>query len=306
MSLLSDANTFVPHQDTAKGMSFFHQEEAGTDPLPLPKTIKDDIMGLVNAVERNIGINKFLFIGAPGTGKTETARQLSRILDRELFALDFDQVIDSKLGQTSKNISEVFQEMNTIPHPEKAIILFDEIDAIALNRIDSQDLREMGRATSSVFKGLDSIHPRLVFIATTNLFSKLDKALVRRFDSVIDFSRYDKEDLLSIADMLLAFYLSKFRQGGKDSRLLRKILSLLPSIPYPGDLKNIIRTAIAFSDPSNEYDYLARIYQTLVVPPLSMEELKKRGFTVREMEKLTAISKSQIARDLKEGETNGT
>ena len=38
---------------------------------------------------------------------------------------------------------------------DKVIFLFDEIDALALDRTNSHDLREMGRATSTLLKGLD-------------------------------------------------------------------------------------------------------------------------------------------------------
>ena len=45
--------------------------------------------------------------------------------------------MDSKLGQTSKNISALFNELHKIPQPQKIIILFDEIDALAIDRINS-------------------------------------------------------------------------------------------------------------------------------------------------------------------------
>lgn len=89
---------------------------------------------MVNAISRNLGIIKFLFQGAPGTGKTETAKQVARILNRELYAVDFSAVIDSKLGQTQKNIVSLFREITEFAHPEKVIVLFDEIDSIALDR----------------------------------------------------------------------------------------------------------------------------------------------------------------------------
>lgn len=68
----------------------------------MPDKIKDDVLGIVNAIGHNIGVNKFLFEGAPGTGKTETVKQIARILNRELYQAEFDTIIDSKLGQTSK------------------------------------------------------------------------------------------------------------------------------------------------------------------------------------------------------------
>ena len=300
MALLSSANTFVP-QMSESDSSFFKKVELSQEPLPLPEEIKSDVIGIVNAVGHNVGINKFLFQGAPGTGKTETVKQIARILERELYMVNFDSVIDSKLGQTSKNISSLFREINHFSHPEKVVILFDEVDAIALDRTNSNDLREMGRATSSVLKGLDSLNELIVLIATTNLFCSFDKALIRRFDSVIDFNRYTRDDLVDIAEVILNGYLSKFKFAGKNVRLFRKIIEQMDTIPYPGDLKNLIKTAIAFSKPGEEYDYLRRLYY--VVHKENTEDLKSmqsQGFTVREIEILTGVSKSQVSRELKE------
>ena len=67
-----------------------------------------------NAINKNIGSNKFLFEGAPGTGKTETAKNVARILERELFVVEFETVIDSKLGQTAKNIYSLFDVFSDV------------------------------------------------------------------------------------------------------------------------------------------------------------------------------------------------
>ena len=130
MALLSSANTFIPQMNESD-VSFIHRVNYTDEPLPLPEIIKKDILGIVNAIGHNAGVNKYLFYGAPGTGKTETAKQVARILSRELYIVDFDNLIDSKLGQTAKNIASLFAQLNAVAHPEKMIVLFDEIDAIA-------------------------------------------------------------------------------------------------------------------------------------------------------------------------------
>lgn len=300
MALLSNANTFTP-QINENELIFLKKVEVNGDPLPLPEEIKSDIIGIINAIGHNIGVNKFLFQGAPGTGKTETVKHIARILERDLFIVDFSYVIDSKLGQTGKNIAKLFDEINNFVNPEKIIILFDEIDALALDRTDSNDLREMGRATTSVLKGLDSLNEKILLIATTNLFGHFDKALIRRFDSIIDFNRYSREDLIDISEIILNFYLSKFKNVGRNLRLFRKIISLMDKIPYPGDLKNLIKTSLAFSNPNDEFDYLRRLY-TSMLPKAekTLKNLQNQGFTVREIEILTGISKSQVSRELKE------
>ena len=57
--------------------SMFEKVEKNGDPLWLPEDIMQDVLGIVHAVAHNAGINKFLFQGAPGTGKTEAVKQLS-------------------------------------------------------------------------------------------------------------------------------------------------------------------------------------------------------------------------------------
>ncbi|MDR3263735.1 MAG: ATP-binding protein [Clostridiales bacterium] len=299
MALLSDANTFSP-QIEENDLSFFRKLELINHPLPLPELIKDDVIGIVNAVNRKVGVNKYLFEGAPGTGKTETVKHIARILERDLFIVDFETVVDSKLGQTSKNIAALFKEIENLSHPDRAVILFDEIDAIAIDRINSNDLREMGRATSAILKWLDGLNDSILLIATTNLYSSFDKALVRRFDAVINFNRYSREDLLEIAVVITNELLSKYKSVTRNSRLLKKIIGLLEPIPYPGELKNLLKISIAFSDPSSECDYLKRIFKSVDSKKIvnDIKAMQTLGFTVREIEILTGISKSQVSREL--------
>ena len=259
VSLLSNVNTFVPQMEDYDS-TFFEKIEPKEDMLLLPDSIMQDLLGVVNAIAHNIGIHKFLFQGAPGTGKTEAVKQLARILEREIFMVDFSSVIDSKLGQTQKNISTLFKEINSFPQPDRVIVLFDEIDAIALDRTNPNDIREMGRATSALLKGFDQMSEKIILVATTNLYQHFDKALSRRFDSIIDFNRYSNKDLIEIAEKMLDRYLVKFRLASRDVRLFRKIVGLLKPMPFPGELKNIIKTSIAFSDPNDGQDYFRRLY----------------------------------------------
>lgn len=299
MALLSDANTFVPQMDDTP--CFLSAVKLAIGALPLPDAISRDVTGITNAIRANTGVNKFLFQGPPGTGKTEAVKQIARILNRDLFMVDFDMLIDSKLGQTGKNIDRLFQEISCFRHPEKVIILFDEIDALALDRIGSNDVREMGRATSILLREFDRMDESITLFATTNLFDSFDKALTRRFDACVDFSRYTRDDLLEISEIMLNEMLPKFRHAGRDMRLFKKVIGLAENLPFPGELKNIIKTCLAFSDPTKEYDYLTRLYASITgFSTTEADVLKRQGFTIREMEKITGIPKSTLSRGLKE------
>lgn len=298
MSLIATNDIFVPQMiNDDQELKFCTLTKTDSPSLLLPQSIKDDILGITNAIGYNAGVNKFMFSGAPGTGKTETVKQIARILNRTLYSVNFDMLIDSKMGQTAKNIADMFTEINNLYHPEKVLVLLDEIDSIAMNRIESNDIREMGRATSALMKGLDILNDNIALIATTNLIDRFDKALLRRFDAIIDFNRYTEDDLLELSDILMDQYIKTFPFSKKDSRLLKKILKESYSVPYPGELNNLLKTSLAFSDKNKPYDYLRIMYKNLFLKEPSVSELKAKGYSVREIEKLTGISKSSVARE---------
>ena len=155
MGLIAESNLYAPQGSDYESDFLKTIDTRGADPLYLPTEISEDVKGIINAVNHNVGINKFLFEGLPGSGKTEAAKQVARLLDRTLFCIDFENLIDSKLGQTNKNIATVFNEINSLPYSNKVVVLFDEIDVIALDRISSNDVREMGRVTSTILRELD-------------------------------------------------------------------------------------------------------------------------------------------------------
>lgn len=84
-------------------------------------------------------------------------------------------------------------------------------------------------------------------------------------------------------------------------RLFKKVIDCMDEIPYPGDLKNMIKTSLAFSSPSIEFDYMRKLMATAVGKEIATDyrKLKELGFTLREIEILTGVSKSQISRELK-------
>lgn len=300
MSLLSSSGAFTTQAYEAD-FNYLLKTSVSNRPLPLPDSIFEDIRSIINAASRDVGINKFLFKGRPGSGKTETAKQIARLLNRELLSVDFNALIDSKLGQTGKNISGLFKEIARLSNQNNYVLLFDEIDALILDRVDSSDLREMGRATSTFLRELDEMGPSVVLIATTNLYDYFDKAVLRRFDFVVDFDRYTYEDLCDVAEVLLEQMLSKFEVRGRNVRLFKKILSHSDNLPYPAELENIIKTSVAFSSPSIEGDYLRRLYAALATNPTDdIQELKTQGFTLKEIEVLTDTSKSSAARKLED------
>lgn len=301
MELISNANVYIP-QANYRNLQFLEKLEYSSNPLMLPNIIEEDVIGIARAIKNKTGMSKFLFYGAPGTGKTESAFQIARLLERDILSVHLEQLIDSRLGETSKNVIRLFDEINHLMYG-KVIVIFDELDALVLNRSSANDLREMSRVTSTFLRELDALSDQIVVIATTNLFENFDRALTRRFDAIVSFDRYTKEDLIEIADAMLTSCIKKAVNSSQDLRLFNKILNRLPEIPYPGDMKQIIKTSIAFSDETSKYDYLRKIYLALNSNPnnIDIQDLSEQGFTTREIEILARIPKSSVSRKLKGG-----
>ena len=137
-----------------------------------------------------------LFYGAPGTGKTETVYQLSRKSGRDLFVVDVSQIKSMWVGESEKNIKDVFNKYRqtlsaggSVP-----ILLFNEADAIfgvrkegAGDAVDKME-NSIQNIILQEMEDLDGI-----LIATTNLTSNLDKAFERRFLYKIRFEKPSAE-----------------------------------------------------------------------------------------------------------------
>lgn len=122
-----------------------------------------------------------LLSGPPGTGKTLLAGHVAAKLKRPLYVVRLDALISSLLGETAKNIRFAF---DFLPH-KRAVLLMDEIDAIAKIRDDRYELGEIKRVVNTLIQALDSLDDQTVVIGATNHLHLLDIAIFRRFPYAI-------------------------------------------------------------------------------------------------------------------------
>lgn len=128
--------------------------------------------------------SKLLFWGPPGCGKTLTAQFLAQALHLQFGILRLSSVISSLLGDTASNIQSVFDTATNTP----MVLLLDEVDAIAKNRDDPNDIGEVNRVVNGLLQALDCFTLNAsILIAASNHQYLLDPALWRRFDDVIYF-----------------------------------------------------------------------------------------------------------------------
>ena len=247
------------------------------------------LKGIINATQNGSDINKFLFHGSSGTGKTLAVKHLGRILNRKIMKVNFSNLIDSDLFKTKRCFNELFAEINSFFRPNEILVLFDEIDTVASVKNNLDDTNLPGLVISILHQGLENIDKRVLLIATSNKYEDLDQGLISRFDRTIDFNQYSKEDLLGVAEGILTNYLAKAKGVKRDLRLFRKILSLSKKTLFPKDLENLIKSSLAFSASNDGVDYLRKLYVAITGQNVQdVEKLQDEGFTPRELKSLTS------------------
>ena len=132
-----------------------------------------------------------LFYGAPGTGKTELAKQLALHTNRVVLMVDISSIKSMWVGESEKNTRKIFSEYYAAKNyfPQAPILLFNEADALISKR---------GEASHSVDQMMNSIQNILlqeiedfngILIATSNLEKNFDPAFDRRFLFKICFKK---------------------------------------------------------------------------------------------------------------------
>lgn len=127
--------------------------------------------------------SRLLFGGPSGTGKTMTASVIANETALPLYVVQLEKIVSRFLGSTSAKLAELFEVIAS--HP--GVYLFDEFDALGVERERDNEVGEMRRILNSFLKLVEQPLKRSIVIAATNDMKVLDKALFRRFDDVVQF-----------------------------------------------------------------------------------------------------------------------
>lgn len=147
---------------------------------------------------------RLLLSGPPGCGKTSIAHALAAQAKQKVGYVDIEQIIDAFLGQTSKNVADMFLQIGD----RNCIVLLDEIDMLAMDRTYGLTGigNEMARATNSLLRALDAYEGNAMIVGATNLAESLDSALIRRFDDVVQMDEPDKTSYEKLFELRMDGY----------------------------------------------------------------------------------------------------
>ncbi len=171
--------------------------ELNMQDLILNKQLKDELSHIltwigcreeINATEslrRNFRAGyRALFYGPPGTGKTLTVALLGKQTQHPVYRIDLSRIVSKYIGETEKNLSRLLD----IAENKNWILFFDEADALFSKRTEINDSKDKyaNQGTSYLLQRLEE-YDGLVILAT-NLRPNIDRAFVRRFQSILYFN----------------------------------------------------------------------------------------------------------------------
>lgn len=144
--------------------------------------------------------NKLMLHGSSGCGKTTTAKAIANALGRPIMILNLSNVINSRIGETSQNMKQIFDKAAK----ERAVLFLDEFDQIGKSRDNSeQDVGEMRRLVNTIIQLIDYFPDKSLLICATNHPEIIDSALLRRFQFSISYEMPDDGQLDKYYDQLL-------------------------------------------------------------------------------------------------------
>ena len=185
--------------------------------LEVPNVHWDDVGGLEDVKEElreavewplkypeafaGLGINPpkgILLYGPPGTGKTLLAKAVANESEANFIAIKGPEVLSKWVGESEKNIREIFRKAR---QAAPTVIFIDEIDAIAPRRGTDVN-RVTDRLINQLLTEMDGIQENsgVVVIGATNRPDIIDPALLRpgRFDRLILVPAPDEKARLEI------------------------------------------------------------------------------------------------------------
>lgn len=215
--------------------------------------------GFAGNERRGLGISS-LFSGQSGTGKTLAAGIIARELKLDLYRIDLSSVVSKYIGETEKNLKQVFQAAET----GGAILLFDEADALFGKRSEVQDSRDR-YANMEVSYLLQSIEAyQGLCVLTTNLKGAIDQAFLRRIRFIVQFPFPDRDSREAIWKRIFP---AKTPTEGLDSRKLSNLNVA------GGNIRNIALNAAFLAADAGEPVRMKHLYEATKSEYIKLERL---------------------------------
>lgn len=132
-------------------------------------------------------LDRALFYGPPGNGKTMSAQLVAAQLNCPLYRVQCESLLASEFGQTQKNLRSV---MDWLAQQDLAVVLWDECETIFPSRSDTRGdacSQTIVSTMQQFWQRLDRWESPQLFLLATNMLERLDPALLSRCELQIEF-----------------------------------------------------------------------------------------------------------------------
>ncbi|MGY3610276.1 MULTISPECIES: AAA family ATPase [unclassified Bradyrhizobium] len=144
---------------------------------------------------------RLLFVGPPGSGKTMSAEAVAGELHLPLFVIRLEGLITRYMGESAAKLRLIFDETAK----RRGVYLFDEFDAVGGQRTAVNDVAEMRRVLNSFLQFMEEGNSTdSIIVCSTNHPSLLDRALLRRYDQVLEFAAPTSEQIKQLISANIA------------------------------------------------------------------------------------------------------
>lgn len=194
--------------------------------------------------------HKLLFYGEPGNGKTAAAESLAAMMDLPLYTVRYEHLENKYVGESEKAVVGVFNAVQG----KHCIVFFDECDSLLTNRTAVSNSNDGSRnAMINLFlQHLDRLDNRTLFVAATNRYDDIDKAIKRRFDEKLFFDRPSEEHRVAFLTKAIAER-PIFKKKQFAAYVAQAMAFDAPSFAeLEGKVKNLVRELILRSLKSQE------------------------------------------------------
>jgi len=185
--VLSQYATVIKSNQIEK-MELFFSARAQEEMSHLRKVLSYDgfnkAMEILEKKKRTCAIISLLW-GPPGTGKTESAKQLAAESGRDIFLMDASKLMSKWVGEAEKNYKNamlVYKYIAKVSGAKAPILLLNEADTFLSKRLENVNNcgdKSENNVTNILLQEFESASG--IILATTNLIDNLDPAFDRRF-----------------------------------------------------------------------------------------------------------------------------